>query len=220
MYEVKTELRPSGLRGISEEQIAQHWQVYEGYVAQVDMLREELAFLRREGLSGNLIFADRRRRFGYEFNGMLLHEYYFDNLRANVLIPAETSPLRNAIDAQFGSFDAFRSDLMATGSTRSVGWAVLYLDPETQTLDNHFVRLHQDGNVAGFVPLLVMDVWEHAYMVDRPVSGRLDYIFAFLNNVDWHVVEQRFDRAMTGDRSRQGASRAAESEQRTTGVDA
>ncbi len=197
-YEVKTALKPAGLNGISEEQINQHWKLYEGYVAQTNALREELETLRKDGKGGTPLYADRRRRFGFEYNGMVLHEYYFGNLKAGVAEPAEGSALRKALTEQFGSFDAFKEDFTKTGATRSIGWAILYLDPATGALNNHFVQLHEEGNIAGFVPILLMDVWEHAYMVDFGAGGRPDYIKAYMSNVNWQAAEKRFNEAKAG----------------------
>ena len=198
VYEVNSALKPRGLSGISDEQIAQHWHLYEGYVAQVNALRDELATLRREGKVGTPIYADRRRRLGFEYNGMVLHEYYFGNLKAGAAELRGTSALKKALTGQFGTFDTFTQDFIAAGATRSVGWAILYLDPATGSLNTHFVQLHEDGNVSGFLPLLVMDVWEHAYMVDYGASGRHEYMSAFLHNIDWPIVERRFADAIAG----------------------
>lgn len=198
VYEAKTTLKPTGLSGISENQIAQHWKLYEGYVANTNALLEELRTSRKDGKGGTPSYADRRRRLGFEYNGMVLHEYYFGNLKTNVAEPEEKHPLRTALAEQFGSFDAFKEDFVRTGMSRSIGWAILYLDPATGALNNHFVQLHEDGNIASFAPILVMDVWEHAYMVDYGASGRSDYIKAFFNNVNWRMVEQRFTDAKAG----------------------
>jgi Fe-Mn family superoxide dismutase len=198
IYEVNMSLKPSGLAGISEDQIAQHWHLYEGYVTQVNTLRQELQTLRREGKNASVLYADRRRRFGFEYNGMVLHELYFGNLKAKTHEPGATSALKKTLTGQFGAFDTFKEDFVAAGSTRSVGWAILALDPATGNLNTQFIELHEDGHIAGFVPILVMDVWEHAYMVDYGASGRDDYIKAFFGNVNWPVVEQRFSDASSG----------------------
>ncbi|MEW6756801.1 MAG: Fe-Mn family superoxide dismutase [Acidobacteriota bacterium] len=197
-YEVKAHLKPSNLKGLSENQIAQHWKLYEGYVAQSNALRAELEALRKEGKGATPLYADRRRRFGFEYNGMVLHEYYFGNLKAGVAEPGDASPLRKALSEQFGSFEAWKDDCVKCGATRGIGWAALYLDPATGWLTNHFIQLHEDGNVAGFVPILVLDVFEHAYMVDFPATGRPDYMKAFFENVNWEAVEKRFAEASAG----------------------
>ncbi len=197
-YAARSELKPSGLKGISENQVAQHWKLYEGYVANVNALKGELEALRQEGKGGTPLFADRRRRFGFELNGMVLHEYYFGNLRAGAAEPAESSALRGALAGQYGSFEAWKEDFARCGASRSIGWAALLLDPATGGLTNHFVQLHEEGNVAGFAPVLLMDVWEHAYMVDYGAGGRSDCIKAFFENVAWGVVERRFVSAKAG----------------------
>ncbi len=197
-YEVKTALKPTGLSGISEDQIAQHWKLYEGYVTQVNNLRKELETLMKEGKGGTPLYADRRRRFGFEYNGMVLHEYYFGNLKARAPELSANSALKKEITGQFGTFETFKEDFVNTGASRSIGWAILYLDPATRALNNHFVQLHEEGNVAGFVPILVMDVWEHAYMVDYGAGGRGQYVKAFFGNVNWPAVEKRFIEAAEG----------------------
>lgn len=197
-YEAKTNLKPADLKGISENQIAQHWKLYEGYVTQSNALKADLEAMRKEGKVATALYADRRRRFGFEYNGMVLHEYYFGNLKAGVEPLTEEAPLRRALAEQFGSFDAWQDDFIKCGATRGIGWAILYLDPATHWLTNHFVQLHEDGNVAGFVPILIMDVFEHAYMVDHPATGRPDYMKAFIENVNWGVVATRYAEAMEG----------------------
>ena len=194
-YAVKTHLKPTALRGISDMQIAQHWKLYEGYVANVNALTEDLDALRTQRRGGTTLYADRRRRRGFEFNGMVLHEYYFGNLKAGTPEPRAESPLGMTLAQHFGSFAAFKEDFLSTGATRSVGWAILYLDPMTMSLTNHFIELHEGGHIAGFAPLLVMDVWEHAYMVDHDASGRAEYMKAFFANINWPVVTERYTAA-------------------------
>ena len=188
-YCVKEHLKPSGLVGISDEQINDHWKLYQGYVKQVNSLNQELKTLE----VGSLVYADRRRRYGFEYNGMVLHEYYFENLTLQKKELADDSALKKAIIATWGSFDRWKVDFIAAGKTRGIGWAILYCDPTTKRLTNHFIAEHQNGNIAGYKPLLVMDVWEHAYMVDHSASGRGAYIDAFLQNINWEVVQKRFD---------------------------
>lgn len=193
-YAVRAELRPKGLDGISEEQIGQHWALYEGYVKNVNLLNEHAAALARKGEFGPE-FAELKRRLGFEYDGMILHEHYFGALKGRRDLP-NGSPLRRDIDAAFGSFDAWRKEFTALGKMRGVGWAILYHDPRTGALSNNWVTLHETGHPAGYAPLLVMDVWEHAYMVDWGAANRGDYIEAFFANVDWTSVERQY--ALTG----------------------
>lgn len=191
-YFVKSELKPKKLLDISDEQINDHWKLYEGYVKQVNKLNQDLRELEKKGEASTLIFADRRRRYGFEYNGMVLHEYYFGNLKFGGLKLSDSSKLKAAIEDTWASFDKWAEDFVFTGKTRSIGWAILYCDPQTGRLTNNFISEHQNGNVAGFKPILVMDVWEHAYMVDHNADGRGKYIEAFFKNINWEVAEKRF----------------------------
>jgi Fe-Mn family superoxide dismutase len=183
-----------GLSGISDAQIEEHLALYAGYVKQVNALNEELtAMLARGKASGKSPeFAELTRRLGFEYNGMILHEYYFGNLRpAAEPKPPSTSGLAGALVASFGSVEKWQTDFEAIGEMRGVGWVILFQDPATDRLTNHWITLHQDGVPAGFKPLLVMDVWEHAYMRDYKATERVQYIEAFFRNVDWSIVETR-----------------------------
>lgn len=187
-YKVRTELRPKDLDGISEDQIAQHWSLYEGYIKNVNLLNEHAAQLAQKGEYGPE-FAEIKRRLGFEYDGMILHEHYFSILKAGQTPLSESSPLTKALKQSFGGFDNWKKEFSAIGKMRGVGWGILYYDPRVGTLSNNWISLHEGGHPAGFVPLLVMDVWEHAYMVDWGASGRGDYVTAFFKNIDWTRVE-------------------------------
>ena len=173
MYTVKEHLKPTNLNGISQKQIDDHWKLYEGYVNQVNNLTD-------------------RYRFSFEYNGMVLHEYYFENLNAT---PLPQGLLQDLITKTWGSVKKWEDDFISTGKTRGIGWAILYVDPNTKTLLNLFTPSHDIGHIAGFKPLLVMDCWEHAYMIDHHSGGRADYINAFIQNINWHVVVKRLNTA-------------------------
>src|SRR5205823_4521539 len=132
------------------------------------------------------------RRLGFEYNGMILHEYYFENLRrAADPKPPASSGLAQAIGSSFDSIDQWLTDFHAIGEMRGVGWVILFEDPMTDRLSNHWITLHQEGIPAGFKPLLVMDVWEHAFMRDYKATERKKYVEAFFRNIDWALVERR-----------------------------
>ena len=193
-YQPKTDLRPRNLDGIGEEQIKQHWTLYEGYVKNVNELNKRISALAQKGDFG-LEHAELKRRLGFEYDGMILHEHYFGVLKGGEAALAKGSELEKLMTQDFGGFDAWRQEFTAMGKMRGVGWVILYLDPQNETLSNHWVTLHQDGHPAGYTPILVMDVWEHAYMVDRGATGRADYVTAFLKNVSWSKVELRLKTA-------------------------
>jgi len=182
----------SGLQGISDQTLTVHFGLYEGYVKNTNLLNEQIAAKVKAGPSGaDPGFAELTRRLGFEYNGMVLHEYYFDNMTANANGAPSSGKLHEAIGASFGDFETWKKDFAAVGGMRGVGWAIAYLDPKTNRISNHWITLHEDGNVAGFKPLLVMDVWEHAFLLDYKPAERSKYIEAFFANVDWKVAESR-----------------------------
>lgn len=194
MYQEQSFDHVKGLDGISDEQIAEHLKLYTGYVKQVNRLNDELAQYRVRGkpIAMHPEVAELMRRRGFEYNGMILHEYYFSNLRpAAEPKPLAGSALARALADAFGSVDEWLTSFQQVGGMRGVGWAALFQDPVTKRLMNHWITLHQDGVPAGFKPLLVMDVWEHAFMRDYKATERNKYIEAFFRNVDWQVVERR-----------------------------
>ena len=138
------------------------------------------------------LYSELKRRLGFEFNGMVLHEYYFDNLKKNgETDPAANSAFRQAAESSFGSYETWKTDFVGVGKMRGVGWAICFEQPDTGRLSNHWITLHQTGEVAGFNPVLVMDVWEHAFLLDYKPAERPKYIEAFFSNMDWNTVGAR-----------------------------
>src|SRR5262249_35476382 len=129
--------------------------------------------------------------------GMVLHEYYFGNLKNNQN-DLENGDLRKAMEETFSCYNTWKKDFEAAAKSRAIGWAILYADTTTGALTNHFIAEHGNGNVAGFAPILVLDVWEHAYMVDHSSAGRADYIAAFMRNIDWHTAQERYEAVRSG----------------------
>ena len=191
-YAPKTQFRPSNLDGVSEDQIALHWGLYEGYVTNVNRLNKEVKTLVEAGqAAGNPLFSELLRRKGWEYNGMVLHEYYFEAMK-----PASGDPpakVASALTADFGSVDNWKTEFNAIARMRGVGWAVLYQDPTNGALTNVWVEMHEQGHPAGFKPVLVLDLWEHAFSVDWTTNpaGRGQYIEAYFKNVDWATVAAR-----------------------------
>jgi Fe-Mn family superoxide dismutase len=183
-----------GLDGISDAQIDEHLKLYAGYVKQVNALSEQLAEMIGQGKASGKDpeFAEITRRLGFEYNGMILHEYYFSNLRrADSPMPPPGGALSQALGETFGTVEQWKKAFQAIGEMRGVGWVILFQDPVTERLTNHWITLHQDGVPAGFKPLLVMDVWEHAFMRDYKATEKAKYVEAFFRNIDWHMVERR-----------------------------
>ena len=181
----------SGLNGITEKQLEQHYKLYAGYVANTNKLNDQLAELIKAGDTLSPKFGELTRRMGFEYNGMRLHEYYFENMSSSGGSLEAGSKFGAALAGSFGDIETWRTDFTSIGKMRGVGWAVLARDPLSGKLSNHWITLHEEGNVVGFTPILVMDVWEHAYTVDYLPTERAKYIDAFCSNIDWAVCEGR-----------------------------
>jgi superoxide dismutase, Fe-Mn family len=192
----------SGLKGISDETLEMHFKLYEGYVKETNNLTGRIAqFISDANVDQEEMpaYSELTRRLGFEYNGMVLHEYYFDNLQsgAGTGDPAQQTEFAKAAEASFGSYDVWKADFVGIGKMRGVGWAICYQNPANGRLSNHWITLHETGNVAGFTPILVMDVWEHAFLLDYKPAERPKYIEAFFSNIAWDAVEQRLQR-LTG----------------------
>ncbi len=191
-YKEKDFSHLKGLNGISDKTLEIHLGLYSGYVKNTNTLNEKVIELTEQGKSGTPEYAELKRRYGFEYNGKVLHEYYFANLKPNGGGELkEGSELGKAIVQTYSSIDVWKNDFAKVGTMRGVGWAILFQDPDTKTLSNHWVTLHEDGNVAGFKPILVMDVWEHAWLLDYKPADRPKYVEAFMSNIDWAAVEGR-----------------------------
>jgi len=191
MYKAKDFSHLLGASGLSDELLKNHFKLYEGYVKNTNDLLEKL-----EGMSPetkpSVDYSEIRRRLGFEFCGMRLHEYYFGNLTKDGKSLDPNSALSQKINENFGDFETWRKHFIATGMMRGIGWAVLYYDPHQDRLINVWIDEHQVNNLPGCEPILVMDVWEHAFMLDYQLE-KAKYIEAFCKNVDWDAAAKRFD---------------------------
>jgi superoxide dismutase, Fe-Mn family len=185
----------SGLKGISDQTLEMHFKLYEGYVKETNVLQEKISEILKDGKVDQEeipAYSELKRRLGFEYNGMVLHEYYFGNLKKDGGgDPQRNSSFVTEAEESFGSYDIWKTDFVGIGKMRGVGWAICYQDPTSGRLSNHWVTLHESGNIAGFIPVLVMDVWEHAFILDFKPAERAKYIEAFFANIDWNVVGER-----------------------------
>ena len=186
----------SGLKGISDKTLKMHFKLYEGYVKETNNLSTRIAeFIKDANVDQEEMpaYSELTRRLGFEYNGMVLHEYYFENLKkgGGTGDPDPKSKFVESAEAAFGSYDIWKADFVGIGKMRGVGWAICYENPANGRLSNHWISLHETGNVAGFTPILVMDVWEHAFLLDYKPAERPKYIEAFFTNIDWTTVGKR-----------------------------
>jgi Fe-Mn family superoxide dismutase len=194
----------SGLNGISDQTLEMHFKLYEGYVKETNNLTEKISQFLADGKVDQEempAYSELTRRMGFEYNGMVLHEYYFENMKkgSTVTDPEQSSDFFRAAAETFGSYETWKADFVSVGKMRGVGWAICYQNPANGRLSNHWITLHEVGNVSGFAPVLVMDVWEHAFLLDYKPSERPKYIEAFFSNIDWDACEGRL---VKGERSR------------------
>jgi len=186
----------SGLKGISDQTLEMHFKLYEGYVKETNNLTNRITEFIKDGNVDQEempAYSELTRRLGFEYNGMVLHEYYFDNLQkgGGTGDPTKTSEFMKAAEATFGSYEIWKADFVGIGKMRGVGWAICNQNPANGRISNHWITLHETGNVAGFNPILVMDVWEHAFLLDYKPAERPKYIEAFFSNINWNMVEDR-----------------------------
>lgn len=194
MYEAQKFEQLLGMEGFSDELLKNHFTLYEGYVANTNKVADALKQLLEQDKAATPEYAEMRRRFGWEWNGMRLHELYFGNLMKGGSELEEDKALYKKIVESFGSLENWAKDFRATGAMRGIGWVVLYYDREAKQLANTWINEHDGGHLAGAEPVLVMDVFEHAYMLQYGLK-RADYIEAFMKNICWHVASARFNAA-------------------------
>jgi len=184
MFEPKNYDHLIGTPGFSDQLLKNHFTLYQGYVKNTNLLIELLST--KESATPEC--AELQRRFGWEFNGMRLHELYFDNMAKVPQAPAETIQAR--LESIYGSMENWKKNFVSVGAMRGIGWVILAFDSQSDELFNIWVNEHDVGHLAGTTPLLVMDVFEHAFMLDYGLK-RTDYIEAFFKAIDWGVVEKR-----------------------------
>lgn len=190
MYEPKNYDHLIGLQGFSDVMLKNHFTLYQGYVTNFNKLNDILVAMEKNGEFGTPAYAELNRRLGWEFNGMRLHELYFGNMK-NGGAPLSDGELQTKIMKEWESMDIWKKDFQAMCAMRGIGWVILYADREADRLFNVWINEHDVGHMAGCTPLLVMDVFEHAFMLDYGLK-RVDYITAYWNAIDWGVVEGRF----------------------------
>jgi len=177
------------MEGFSETLLKNHFTLYQGYVTNTNRLTDTLHQMLKDGKTNTPEYSELKRRFGWEFNGMRLHEYYFENLGGKEELD-RAGKLFKKISDDFGSFEAWEKDFKAVGAMRGIGWAVLYQDPANGKLINFWSNEHDAGHPAGGTPILILDVFEHAFMIDYGLR-KADYIGAFFKNIHWKAAEAR-----------------------------
>ena len=178
-----------GMEGFSETLLKNHFTLYQGYVTNTNKGFDTLSEMANAGKIGTPEYAELKRRLGWEFNGMRLHEFYFENLGGKGTLN-KSGKLWKKLADEFGSYENWEADFKGVGAMRGIGWAILYQDPVSGKLINQWINEHDVGHPAGCNPLLILDVFEHAFMIDYGLK-RVDYIAAFFKSIKWEAVEGR-----------------------------
>jgi Fe-Mn family superoxide dismutase len=180
-----------GTPGFSDKLLNDHFTLYQGYVKNTNTLLEKMSEEMKADRASAPAFAEMKRRFGWEFDGMRLHELYFESFgKEGGKLPPDDA-LARQLSADFGSVDAFTKEFKATGAMRGIGWTALVWDPVAARTLTVWINEHDGGHLAGCPILLIMDVFEHAFFTDYGLK-RADYIEAFWKAVQWKVVASRF----------------------------
>ncbi len=196
MYTQKDYTHLLGLTGFSDTMLTNHFTLYGGYVNNLNTLLKKINEIRVERLEGDENrkeeTAELHRRFGWEYNGMKLHELYFGNMSKENNMPSEDLEIVKALSEKYGSFENFKNNFIKNvGMFRGIGWVALV--KRDDTLGVIWIGEHDEGLLANSQILLIMDCWEHAYMTDYGIK-RADYINNFINVIDWQAVENRYNK--------------------------
>jgi len=184
------------LEGISEKQIKVHLGLYEGYVKHVNLLQEKVKALKEADAEGNAyITSELRRRFAFEFDGMRMHEYYFEQFEGGAVAAHPEAVLEKTSQMKYRE-QGLVAHIKEVAGSRGIGWVVVYADARAGTLHTVFVNDHELGQLSGLPVILALDLWEHAFMVDYVPAEKKNYVDAFLANLNWSVVEKRFEEAI------------------------
>ncbi|MBX4209258.1 Fe-Mn family superoxide dismutase [Candidatus Parcubacteria bacterium] len=180
------------LKGISAKNIEEHLKLYSGYVKHANLILEKIEEMSKDSEKNAYALGELQRRFGFEFDGMRNHEYYFSHFEGGPKAPDAKSALRSAIEAEWGSFDGWLARFKAIAMTRGVGWAILYYDAHTDRLVNAWVDEQHLGHLTGLSPVLALDMWEHSFVADYQPSGKKNYVEDFFANLNWQTAENLF----------------------------
>ena len=182
----------SSVEGISQNQLNQHIELYNGYVKKINDIQGQINAMTPdlEKMSATYSpFRELHVEQTYALNGSILHEAYFENLGGKRTPATDTELVHKLFTEEFGSWDNYVQHLSAVGKSMR-GWAVTGYNMRDHRIHNYGLDTHNQWVPMNVIPLLVLDVYEHAYMIDFGTK-RGAYLDAFMRNVDWAVVDQR-----------------------------
>jgi Fe-Mn family superoxide dismutase len=181
------------LKGISKKSVDEHLKLYAGYVKHANVILEKITEYAQDSEKNAYVLGELQRRFGFEFDGMRNHEYYFKSLEGGTQTLAADSKLKTQIEKQWGSWEGFLARFKAIALTRGIGWAMMYWDAQTKQLTLAWVEEQHLGHLTGLTPILALDMWEHSFYMDYGTDKK-KYVEAFFENLNWSVIEENFSK--------------------------
>ncbi len=193
-YQAKTFNIPT-LDGISEKSVEEHIGLYQGYVKNFNAISALLPEYAKDSEKHAHALSELIRRRSFEFGGMRLHEHYFSQFEGGPQGMDEGSAFAEQVKEEYMKTEHLQPYLKAIGNMRGPGWAILYWDKEAKQLLAGFTGEQHQGHFVTLPIILALDVWEHAFLLDYGAQGKGKYIDAFFKNLNWGVVEKRFEAA-------------------------
>lgn len=185
------------LKGISKNTLEEHLKLYSGYVKHANLILEQIEELRKNqnpspSPGTTYMINELQRRFSFEFNGMVNHQYYFNSFVGGPKSINQNGKLFESIRDEWGSFENWLNVFKSMALTRGIGWAMLYFDPSTNRLINSWVDEQHLGQLNGCKTILALDMWEHSFVADYQPSGKKNYVEDFFTNINWEIIEGNF----------------------------
>ncbi len=180
------------IEGISAKTIEEHLKLYAGYVKHANLILEKIQELSADVAVNAYMIGELRRRFGFEFNGIRNHEYYFEQLTGTQRELDPESALGKKIVETWGSIDTCYEQFKTLCMTRGIGWAILYYDPMTDRLLHAWIDEQHLGQLIGLNVIFALDMWEHSYLIDYVPGDKKKYVEACIKASNFDVIEKRF----------------------------
>lgn len=190
-YSPKTFTIPP-IDGISTKSIEEHIGLYNGYVKNFNAISEMLTEYAKDSEKHAHALSELIRRRSFEFDGMRLHELYFEQLEGGASPLVESGPLAKALENEYRKIEQFLGMFRAIAMMRGPGWAILYYDPIGKQFVTGFSGEQHQGHFVTLPVILALDVWEHAFLLDHGAQGKGKYVEAFMKALNWRVIETRF----------------------------
>tara|TARA_B100000674_G_scaffold440067_1_gene402742 strand:+ start:5363 stop:6067 length:705 start_codon:yes stop_codon:yes gene_type:complete len=187
-FDIKTDF-------LSDANVANHIKLYKGYLDSFNEISAKLDTADRSSSnSNNSDYRSLKIDETYNLNGAYLHELYFANMSDNNSQINMDMLAYMRLNRDFGTFDDWQKDFIACGLSSRCGWVVTYLNTYTQSYVNTFIDLHSENVPVGMYPVIVVDMWQHAYYKDYLKDAKT-YLTAMMKELRWPVIEERFKKA-------------------------